>query len=627
MSAGLGLGVLFSVAVLGCAGVKATAPSSGNGGSGAASTGAGGSGNYTGGGAGSPVIVPSTCSPCTDFPTDPLIDVGLPSNVTSAFGSPSGSAPCVTEPEDGSLFPNNWLRPRVRVPGNTQDMKITVHADREANDLVAYANGETWTMPKSIWMALAQHVVEEDISVTVQIRGGGATTVKFEVAPVSAAGSMVFWSADPKQAGKQGVESLPQSMVVNDSYLVGFTVGDESTTPTLKVDTVQQQVFTNDQHNTRTSRCIGCHNGTPDGNYVSFVDAWPWPVAIASVKPDPNNMNKTGSALTGYEGVVCSTNNNMNMCTGTPTMVQFAWNGPMVFSPSHWSDTDKIGIISTQMKDWTQPWSSQNWQPGRLAWVNLQSTATTTSNGLTVPMQGAAYDYLARTGDPNPAAAFPTWSHDGSSIVYVSVACPNPGQQNGCGTQDGRLYKGPADLYEIPYGMGQGGMARPVDGAASTDGEEYYPAFSPDDSLIAFTRVPKGEEMYANPDAELYVVSHTAGSKATRLVANDPPQCAKHPSPGINNHWPRWAPDASRSGSNIYYWVVFSSNRYGLPTVTTNFNGASKTVEVSQLYIAAVKKDEIGIHTYPAIYLWNQPQDRLNTTPAWENFHIPVVIN
>ena len=29
----------------------------------------------------------------------------------------------------------------------------------------------------------------------------------------------------------------------------------------------------------------------------------------------------------------------------------------------------------------------------------------------------------------------------------------------------------------------------------------------------------------------------------------------------------------------------------------------------------------------PSIYLWNQPQSRLNTTPAWEHFHIPIVIN
>jgi hypothetical protein len=32
------------------------------------------------------------------------------------------------------------------------------------------------------------------------------------------------------------------------------------------------------------------------------------------------------------------------------------------------------------------------------------------------------------------------------------------------------------------------------------------------------------------------------------------------------------------------------------------------------------------VNHYASIYLWNQPQNRLNTTPAWENFHIPIVV-
>jgi hypothetical protein len=55
-----------------------------------------------------------------------------------------------------------------------------------------------------------------------------------------------------------------------------------------------------------------------------------------------------------------------------------------------------------------------------------------------------------------------------------------------------------------------------------------------------------------------------------------------------------------------------------------------ETVEISQLYITAVivneaaETPEAKIQTRPAIYLWNQPQDRLNTLPAWEDFHIVV---
>ncbi len=350
---------------LGCAGVKQQPGLTGSSGSTTgAALGPGSAGSFGTAGSSGMIVTPQACSgpggKCVDFEssttTNPVFGPSVDPSAAGKFGAPSGNPPCVTEPEDGTLFPNNWLRPRVRVPGNTGLMKITFHADNETTDLVAYATGETWALPKDVWTNLAKHVVEQDISVTVQIQSGGATTVKFQVAPVGAGGSMVFWAADPTQAGKMGVETMTQAAVANDSYLAGFTVGDEKTATTLTVTDVQQQVLTNDQHNTRTSRCIGCHNGTPDGNYVSFVDAWPWPAVLASVKPDATG--KTGAMFPGYGGTSCTTPGMMASCTGTPTEVQFAWNGPMVFSAAHWSDTEKLAIVSTQMKDWTQPWNA-----------------------------------------------------------------------------------------------------------------------------------------------------------------------------------------------------------------------------------------------------------------------------
>jgi hypothetical protein len=607
-------------AVTGTSGTTGSAGTSGGGTTGTAGTGS--------------VITPETCNgpggKCTDFEptttTNPVFGPNVPPSAAGSFGTPSGNPPCVTEPEDGTLFPNNWLRPRVRVPGNTGLLKITFHADKETTDLVAYVSGESWALPKDVWMNLARHVVEEDISVTVQPQSGGATTIKFQVAPVGAAGSMVFWAADPSQVGKT-TDTLAQSAIVNDSVLKGFTVGDESTVDTLTILDVQQQVGTQGGM-TQGSHCIGCHVGTPDGNFVGFVDSWPWSAVIAGVKPDPVTM-KTGAAMTSpnYAGGSCTS---WNSCTTPRTFIQFPWAGPMAFSKSHWTNGDHIAVLTSQMQNITMPWSTDNWQPGKLAWIDLeQASATTNNNGLTIPVQETAFGYLARTNDPHPAAAFPTWSHDGNSIVYVSAACASPGQTNGCGTQDGRLYKGPADLYEIPYANHKGGNATPVAGAADPAVEEYYPAFSPDDKLIAFTGVPSGQEMYANPSAELYVVSHgAAAGKATKLRANMPVQCSGKISPGVNNHWPKWAPDATSANGRTYYWIIFSSNRYGLPPVTSTAGSSPQTVEVSQLYITGVEVDETGVvYSYPAIYLWNQPQNRLNTTPAWENFHIPIVID
>jgi hypothetical protein len=611
---GLAAGV---VAAGGCAGVK-SGPTQGT----AGSTGGGGHGGIIIGGTAGASQIPPCVGACTDFPKDPTFDTGVSHDVAGMFGAPSYvGGPCITEPEDGALFPNNWLRPRVRVPGSTGVLKITFHADKEANDLVAYTNGESWTLPKPVWTGLAGHVVDEDITVTVQTPAGAATSVKFRVAPVGAGGTMVFWAANPAAAGKTGVENMTQDMIVDDSLLMGFTVGDESAVPALKITDVQQQVALQNGL-TQKSHCIGCHNGTPDGDFVAFVDAWPWGAAFAGIRP-----TMIGDALPGFVGGECT---DWNTCKSPKTFAQYPWNGPMTFSPAHWSaygdPGDRIAIIATQIQDITMPWGqgSPNWQPGRLAWIDLKSSSTTTTNGQTNPTRGTAFDYLPVSGDPHPAAAFPTWSHDGNSIVYVSVACPMPGQQYGCGTQDGRLYKGAADLYEVPFANKAGGTATPLPGASTADFEEYYPSFSPDDRLIAYTRVPAGLEMYANPSAEMWVVPHQGG-QAQRLAANNPPACSGKMSPGVNNHWSRWSPDHPSVGSRTFYWLIFSSNRYGLPSVTTSSNGQSKTVEVSQLYITAVVVDGAQVLTkYPAIYLWNQPQSRLNTTPAWDNFHIFV---
>ncbi|HEY5091267.1 MAG TPA: hypothetical protein VIK30_14910 [Polyangia bacterium] len=624
-------GLAGALAAFGCAGVKAKAPSTGTAGSNG-SSGSGG-GLVTGSG-GSGVVMPASCNgPCTDFPPDP-INTNIPAVDPVMFGTPSGSGPCVTEPEDGSLFPNNWLRPRVRVPGASY-MKITVHADLEANDLTAYASGETWKMPDNIWKGLASHVVQQPVSVTVQLPSGGATTVRFFVAPVGAAGSMVFWSADPNAVGKDlsNPTTFPTSAIVNDSYLDGFTVGDESTIaiangkPVLAITDVQQPTVDNNGNTRSSPRCIGCHAGTPDGSYVAFNDFWPWSAAFAGVMP--NASAAVGYTLPSYAGATCT---NWNTCTptcaqnatcsGGKTYVQEPWGGPVAFSPAHWSigGTDRVAIMTTQLPDPSMPWSQNHADPASLIWMDTNSTSFTMINGVPVPQKGTAWGPLAHSGDLG-GAAFPAWSNSGATIVYSSTA-------GSTGDQDGRLNQGTTDLYSIPYNDKAGGVATKVPGAASTAFEEYYAAFSPDDTMLAYTAAPAGQVMYANKQAELYVVPF-GGTSATpiRMAANDPPACTQLKSPGVNNHWPKWSPDAQSVEGTRFYWIIFSSNRYGTPAVTASNSGTTAIVQVSQLYITAVTISEVGIvSTYPAIYLWNQPLNRLNTTPAWQNFHIPIII-
>jgi hypothetical protein len=652
--------VLATAGVLvfaGCAGVKPQQSQTGSGGSSSSSGGTnGGSGSNGSGGS----ITPTGCNgPCTDFEptsgtTNPIIQEGVPGDVATKFGNPSGNGPCVTEPEDMSLFPNNWLPPRVRVPGNSGYLKITFHADMESMDLVAYAQGESWALPKPIWQGLAAHINLQPIKVTVQTPGGGATSVNFQIAPVGAGGSMVFWSANPTSVGKDlaNYTTYPESAIVGDSYLDGFTVGDISTIaqangrPVLQITDVQQPTLINEK-DTMTSigvngsthtpaRCIGCHVGTPDGDYVAFVDFWPWSVAFAGVTT--NNGATVGSQLPGYNGTTCTEWHNCTpncnqgtFCSNGKTYIQEPWGGPMAFSKSHWniSGGERLGLMTTQLADPTNPWNYGSPPPdmtqAQLIWVDTTKTSFSMMNGAPVPQQGVAWDVVRHSGD-HGGVAFPTWSNDGNTIVYASSS-------GASANLDGRLNVGTTDLYQVPWvsTTSAGGAATPVGGAATSQYEEYYPAFAPDDTMLAYTAVPSGQVMYANPKAELYVVPFPGDSstQAIRMAANDPPSCTNQQSPGINNHWPKWSPTASTDANgNTYYWIIFSSNRYNpTPMPVTNDN-MSNTVYVSQLYITAVvKADGKPLQTYPAIYLYNQPSNRLNTTPAWQDFNIPIVID
>ena len=92
-----------------------------------------------------------------------------------------------------------------------------------------------------------------------------------------------------------------------------------------------------------------------------------------------------------------------------------------------------------------------------------------------------------------------------------------------------------ADLYTVPFGDRHGGSASPLPGATNPHVNEYYPAFSPDDRFIAFTRslgpydarspdlLGTPGNIDSNPVAEILVVPKTGGAPQ-RLAANRSPR-------------------------------------------------------------------------------------------------------
>jgi len=655
-----------AVVCVGCGGSRATplgmgGTSGATGGAGGITAGAGGvtsgAGGITGGaggvtdggtdasgpdGGGVGGHIPGCTGPgglCTDFPVDPIVETGVS---TSLCAAPSGPAPCIVEPQDGTMFPGDWLPARVNVQGLSGPMKIIFHSDREANDLVVYAASNTWTMPRAIWQPLSNHVLDSPITVAVCGASGGQSMSKFTIAPAFATGEISFVAADPTYADvdEHACQTSLTASCASAVQLRGFSPGDTTTLPLLGISQVQQPSRL-DSGGPAPVTCIGCHSRMPEANYVTFVDSYPWRAATALLEvglstgaPFPT-VSSSGLASLQQQG-----------------WGRFSFHLPLPNAPSpYWQPGMRIGIGALGLGNPLVPQfdngPDQNDSP-HLAWFNLEAAPRTPQAGDNVNWAYANYDpnvsdissgnslgFVQHTGDMCGTvpcgAAMPTWSHDGSKIVYVSTNAalsgrlnqenPNPGPGTGAtiANTDAQRVPGLTNLYVVPFNNGSGGEATPIAGAATTTAEEYYPDLSPDDQFVAFTRVPAGEHMYLNSHAEIYLAPLVRGS-AIRLVANDPPACSGKISPGVNNNWARFAPDVTYGTRGVYYWLLFSSTRANLPP---GLSSKGRTIPIQQLYLAPIIISETNVITYPAIYLWNQPTDTVNITPEWVTYTMP----
>ena len=441
-------------------------------------------------------------------------------------GGATEVGPCLVEPELGSVFPRNWLRPRFRfIPAASQTLfEIRLHADIEKNNLVVYTSSTTWTLPKNFWSSLTDNVIDQPI--TIAIRGLNPALATPEpslptigtvtIAPAEASGSIVYWTT-------------------TGGSLKGFSIGDESTGVVMRPTQ-------------STGKCVGCHTSTPNGKYIA-----------AAVSSDTKNGDPAHIELHSSDGKATEPT---FMTPSAVTLLQREQQHFPTFSKAHWWTGDRI-VITT-------------YQQG-LAWTDLEATSQ---------VQGATWDMLQRNSDPNTFASHPVWSHNGAVVAYTSVGKPHT---------IGVLQA--TDIYVVPYGSRSGGLASPLAGATDVGANEYYPSFSADDRLVAFTKSSGGASSlmpfefappgstYSDPYAEVFVIP-AEGGIPKRLAANDPPACSGKQSPGLTNSWAKWSPQATTVGEKTYYWLTFSSNR--------------ATPKIPQLYVTPIIVDASGqIATVP----------------------------
>jgi len=648
-----------------------------------------------------PNIVHPRCGmgKCTDFAADPIMGDGVPANAAQLFGDPTkftAGGLCVLEPQlsadgkEGAMIPVNWVRPRFRVmaPAGIDLLEIRLHSPTQMNDLVAYTKyapgtggvAPSWYLPKDIWVGktdamsppsgvgFANNAAGQPVTVT--IRGINSAqpgmpvgvTGDFNIAPVVATGSMVFWTVNSA------------AVTPDSSKLLGFSVADEGvanalTLPDVKwtgqigedgavlrgfYDKPKLAGFVDGQ-----VRCIGCHTTIPDGSGVVFGDDWPWAKAAASL-----TMGSVGTIPA-------------NIGVGAQAIMKTPWWGQQTMSKAHWMAGDRIMVTSygttfksgtARTKPWqalptydsTNPENDDKIKWHQLAWIDMESNATidttivnTTSgdygtlqdtrNKEAAASQGSAWGLIA-TGDTGVSDVSPNWSHKGDKIVYTTTDFSPDGHPD--------TEAKTADIHVVPYNNKAGGTSIALPGASDPGFLEYYPSYSGDDALIAFNRAPavsatSPDGPYYNRFGQINVIP-AAGGTPTPLAANDPVACAGDDvSKGLINSWPKWSPDVFSFGGKTYYFVVFSSARKYADEFSAQFqlmdNPASSFKGLnssSQLYLAAVVVDNASgaITTYPAVYIWNQNRapgadgstatslQFSNLTPAWDPITLPKLV-
>jgi WD40-like Beta Propeller Repeat len=446
-------------------------------------------------------------------------------------------------------------------------------------------------------------VFEEDITVTVRTSNGNAapseSRVNFRIAPVQAGGSMVYWGATTELPG------------LTTTRLLAFGVGEEAVITALRPVDVKETMLGDNAQIKREeygapkgqARCVGCHTSTGDGQAVITADHWPWNLAVTDISQGafgrPAMVTDMGAFLLQMPWLGVSSTSRGDWALGKRIVITSA-------GPRNAMNAGFVPNADNPQQDMGFGQSQNTTGRDGLIWIDLKAEGTVPPLDGQNPEKavgramlgalGAGWGVIARTGDPRGAVT-PDWSHDGSRIAYTSTDS----------TSDGRVGNSAndVDIYTVPYAQGQGGPATPLQGASTPGVAEYYPDFSADDRFIAFNRVQEGRgKIYYHPQGEIYVVP-AAGGVATRLKANDPPQCSGEASPGVTNSWAKWSPtvrggpDGTANAGKRYYFLLFSSARQSPFRLNQG--------PASQLYLTTLVELPSGeLQTYPAMYLWNQ---------------------
>jgi hypothetical protein len=212
----------------------------------------------------------------------------------------------------------------------------------------------------------------------------------------------------------------------------------------------------------------------------------------------------------------------------------------------------------------TEKSNFESWNHDGSAYVGVYADKNATNFNLMVfdGTTGAVTQTIDAGGTSTNPTDHPDWSPLGDRIAFVNVGVKNTLQ---------KMYNG-----EIRTVVNSGGtwLAPTVLVPRAPGKNRYYPAFSPDGTLLVFDESTcnsgdTGAECDADtdPTATLYSIDAINGGTPTALANANGPGVADNGATALTNSFPKWNPFSFRltkDGGRLA-WVTFSSTRkYGL---------------------------------------------------------------